>query len=228
MANAFNRAAGRWWSELHRVAKVRADRATGIKGKLLARVWEKQKRGLAHVHGLLDVSTPANRTWSEAYVNALCELAPSKGFGFVDGWAKIGHRSRAGAQAGAIFRANSFEAEQKGRTHRDCVGRRPSARGGVRRARPYAAERVHHAYPAQRPSAMGMSRGADRQAESLVPRMARCGRDADQTTCYSGALSTVRRATGRLRRGGVKSKALNSRRIRPEEDFGAHTCLASA
>ena len=46
IARAFNLRAGKWWSELHRAAKVRADRATGHKGKVLARVWEKQKRGL--------------------------------------------------------------------------------------------------------------------------------------------------------------------------------------
>ena len=43
-AEAFNKIAGKWWSQLHRAAKVRADRATGHKGKILARVWEKQKR----------------------------------------------------------------------------------------------------------------------------------------------------------------------------------------
>jgi hypothetical protein len=49
MARAFNERAGKWWSELHRVAKIRADRATGMKGKLAARVWEKQTGGLAHL-----------------------------------------------------------------------------------------------------------------------------------------------------------------------------------
>jgi hypothetical protein len=99
LAAAFNRKAGKWWSELHRAAKVRADRATGHKGKLLARVWEKQKRGLAHVHGVIAVGTLEERAWAEAYVGALRALAPSKGFGFVDGWNKIGRKFWAGAQA---------------------------------------------------------------------------------------------------------------------------------
>jgi hypothetical protein len=103
VAQAFNRAAGARWSELHREAKMRADRATRTKGKLLARVWEKQKRGLAHLHGVLDVSTPAKRSWAEAYVNALCELARPKGFGFVDGWASISRRFWGGLQAGAYL-----------------------------------------------------------------------------------------------------------------------------
>jgi hypothetical protein len=99
LAAAFNRKAGKWWSQLHRAAKIRADRATGHKGKLLVRVWEKQKRGLAHVHGVIGVGTLAERAWAEAYVRALRELAPSKGFGFVDGWDKIGRKFWAGEQA---------------------------------------------------------------------------------------------------------------------------------
>ena len=103
MAWAFNEKAGGWWSELHRAAKVRADRATGHKGKVLARVWEKQRRGLAHVHGVIAVSTPGERAWAKSYVTALKEMAPSKGFGFVDGWHKIGRKFWPGEQAGAYL-----------------------------------------------------------------------------------------------------------------------------
>jgi hypothetical protein len=103
LAQAFNRAVGAWWSELHRAAKMRADRATRTKGRLLARVWEKQKRGLAHLHGVLDVSTPEKQAWAKSYVDALRDLAPSKGFGFVDGWAKISSRFWPGVQAGAYL-----------------------------------------------------------------------------------------------------------------------------
>lgn len=103
MAEAFNRRAGKWWSELHRAAKVRADRATGIKGKLAARVWEKQKRGVAHLHGVISVESPAHVRWAEAYVTALREKAPRYGFGFVDGWHKVGRRFWPGAQAAAYL-----------------------------------------------------------------------------------------------------------------------------
>jgi len=103
LAAAFNSHAGGWWSELHRVAKQRADRATGHKGRLLARVWEKQQRGLAHVHGVISVASPAERAWAEQYVNALRDLAPSKGFGFVDGWQKISRKFWPGDQAGAYL-----------------------------------------------------------------------------------------------------------------------------
>ena len=75
IAKAFNAHAGKWWSELHRTAKVRADRATGFKGKLAARVWEKQQRGLAHLHGVISVESPAHVRWAEAYVTALRDMA---------------------------------------------------------------------------------------------------------------------------------------------------------
>lgn len=104
-ARAFNQRVSPWWSELHRVAKLRADRATGFKGTIAARVWEKQKRGLAHVHGVLSVSTPAELAWAEMYVGALCDLAPSKGFGFVDGWDKIRHKIKPGVEAAAYLSA---------------------------------------------------------------------------------------------------------------------------
>jgi len=87
-----HRHAGKWWSELHRAAKVRADRAADMKGRLAARVWEKQKRGLAHLHGVISVESAAPVRWAEAYVTALCEMAPRYGFGFVDGWHKVGRK----------------------------------------------------------------------------------------------------------------------------------------
>jgi hypothetical protein len=71
VAEAFNRRAGAWWSRLHRAAKVRADRVTGHSGRLLARVWEKQQRGLALVHGVIAVGTTEERRWAEAYIYAL-------------------------------------------------------------------------------------------------------------------------------------------------------------
>lgn len=113
LAEAFNRAAGKWWSELHRAAKTRADRETGRKGKLLARVWEKQARGLAHLHGVLSVESPGDVAWTKAYLTALREMAPRYGFGFVDGWEKVGRRFWPGVQAGAYL--SSYFAGGRGR-----------------------------------------------------------------------------------------------------------------
>ena len=103
LSSAFNKLAGPWWSQLHRAAKTRADRATGHKGRVAARVWEKQKRGLAHLHGVLAVTSPDELRWAEAYLLALRELAPRYGFGFVDGWEKVSRKFWPGDQAGAYL-----------------------------------------------------------------------------------------------------------------------------
>jgi hypothetical protein len=92
---------------------VRADRATGLKGKLAARVWEKQKRGLAHLHGVISVESPEHVRWAQAYVAALCELSSRYGFGFVDGWQKIGRKFWPGVQAAAYL--SSYFAGGRGR-----------------------------------------------------------------------------------------------------------------
>jgi hypothetical protein len=113
VAEAFNRNAGKWWSELHRVAKMRADRAVGEKLTIAARVWEKQKRGLVHVHGVISVSTPVEVRWAETYITALGELAPKYGFGFVDGWDKVGRKFWPGVQAAAYL--SSYFAGGRGR-----------------------------------------------------------------------------------------------------------------
>lgn len=103
LAHLFNSTAGRRWSALHRASKVRADRATGYKGRLLARVWEKQRRGLAHLHGVIAVGQPEELAWTRAYLFALRELAPRYGFGFVDGWEKVSRKFWPGDQAGAYL-----------------------------------------------------------------------------------------------------------------------------
>src|SRR4051794_20021767 len=113
VAAAFNGKAGKWWSELHRAAKTRADRATGFKGKIATRVWEKQKRGLAHLHGVVSVATPQELAWAEAYINALRGMAPRYGFGFVDGWQKVGRKFWPGVQAAAYL--SSYFAGGRGR-----------------------------------------------------------------------------------------------------------------
>jgi hypothetical protein len=112
-ARDFNHRAGKWWSELHRAAKLRADRATGHKGRILARVWEKQKRGLAHVHGVLAAGSADELRWAREYVTALREMAPQYGFGFVDGWHKVGRKLWPGEQAGAYL--SSYFVRGRGR-----------------------------------------------------------------------------------------------------------------
>jgi hypothetical protein len=79
-----------WWRELNRLCKQRADRALRrlgyeAKGGLLLYQWELQKRGVWHLHFVLGLETAVERVWAYEYVAAMRELAPRKGFGFVDG-----------------------------------------------------------------------------------------------------------------------------------------------
>jgi hypothetical protein len=76
-------------------------------------VWEKQKRGLAHLHGVLSVESPAHVRWAEAYITALRQMAPRYGFGFVDGWHKVGRRFWPGVRAAAYL--SSYFAGERGR-----------------------------------------------------------------------------------------------------------------
>lgn len=110
---SFNMGAGKAWSDLHRRTKIRADRSTGFRGRLEARVWEKQRRGLAHLHGVIATSTPAEVAWAKAYLTAMRELAPAHGFGFVDGWEKVSRKFWPGDQAGAYL--SSFFVSGRGK-----------------------------------------------------------------------------------------------------------------
>ena len=115
------RACSPWWSELHRVAKLRADRATGFKGKIAARVWEKQKRGLAHLHGVISVSTPAELRWAEAYVTALREMAPRRGSASSTAGTRSGRKIKPGIEAAAYCRVTSCGARDgRCRSRRTC------------------------------------------------------------------------------------------------------------
>lgn len=88
-ADAWNEHSRGWWRELNRVCKLRADRAlqrlgSDGRGGLLLYEWELQGRGVWHLHFVLGVETAVERVWATEYVRAMRELAPSKGFGFVD------------------------------------------------------------------------------------------------------------------------------------------------
>lgn len=55
------------------------------------------------MHGVIAVSTPQELAWAKVYVDALCDLAPSKGFGFVDSWEKIRGKMRPGVGTAAYL-----------------------------------------------------------------------------------------------------------------------------
>jgi hypothetical protein len=54
------------------------------KGGLLLYEWELQRRGVWHLHFVLGLESAVERAWAFEYVKAMRELAPAKGFGFVD------------------------------------------------------------------------------------------------------------------------------------------------
>jgi len=85
----WNDASRRWWRELNRLCKQHADRAIARhgakrKGGILMYEWELQKRGVWHLHVVLRMESAVERAWAFEYVAALCELAPSRGLGFID------------------------------------------------------------------------------------------------------------------------------------------------
>ncbi len=82
-ADLWNGQAERSFSRLHRTASMRARRSTGEAGLIMAaKAWEPQQRGVAHLHMVCPYGF-GNRRLIDAYGQALEELAPRYGFGFV-------------------------------------------------------------------------------------------------------------------------------------------------
>lgn len=79
----WNRTAAARWSRLDRRAKGRL-RRQGLRVRPVARVAQRQRRGLDHLHLVLLLEHELDRRAVAAYVALLKELAPAAGFGFVD------------------------------------------------------------------------------------------------------------------------------------------------
>ena len=190
MASAFNGSAGKWWSELHRAAKARADRATGFKGKSLRASGRSRSAG-SHTFMVLGVSYLDELAWAQAYVTALRQMAPRYGFGFVDGWDKIGRRFWPGEQA-AAYLSSYFVRGRGGKvpiTENVLAGDLPRLVVFVgRHLRP---DWMHDAEPARSPSTLGLARGPDRPTGVRVRRAARRRRDASTArACPTRPLTT--------------------------------------
>ena len=97
VARNWNETAPERARELNRVAKQQADRELarrGIREKRgkLVHAWEHQKRGVLHQHFLVGMGTAeqdawgtnVDGLWAQLYGEAMHELAPRYGFGFVD------------------------------------------------------------------------------------------------------------------------------------------------
>ena len=61
---------------------------------------EVQKRGALHAHLALPYTTPAERVFTQAFIDCPKELAPTCGLGFVQGWQKAEKSSLLGHEPG--------------------------------------------------------------------------------------------------------------------------------
>lgn len=79
----WNRRAAWNWAKLDRRAKGRL-RRHGLRLRPLARVAQRQRRGLDHLHLVVALEHAGDRMALAAYVAHLKELGPERGFGWVD------------------------------------------------------------------------------------------------------------------------------------------------
>ncbi len=73
-----------WLRSLGPKIRLYVEHALGRRPVLLARVWEKQRRGVLHVHPVLGYSTPAERAAADLYFRELARLASAHGFGYLE------------------------------------------------------------------------------------------------------------------------------------------------
>ncbi len=84
-AREWNASAPARWRALHRRAYIATARAYGADDALwmLCRVWEKQARGVLHVHPVVAYATPRQKAAAEHYRDRLEMWGGEFGFGFV-------------------------------------------------------------------------------------------------------------------------------------------------
>lgn len=83
-AKEWNRTASARWSALHRRASVATGRLYGPGALwMLCRVFERQARGVLHVHPVFAYATPRQRAAVRFYRDCIERWAPEYGFGFV-------------------------------------------------------------------------------------------------------------------------------------------------
>jgi hypothetical protein len=82
---------------IHRKASQRARRHAekfGGTWSMVAREWEFQRRGVLHMHVVVPMATALERECSHLYNQALEELAPAAGFGWIDRGKHQGRKRR--------------------------------------------------------------------------------------------------------------------------------------
>jgi hypothetical protein len=108
-ARAWNESLSDRWRRLNR-RTYQAVRRHGVRSRLLARVVERQHRGVLHVHPVLGVRTPAERHAAQLYARYLSEFAPQYGFGFTE--RKLASRS---GKRVAAYLSSYFVTGKKGK-----------------------------------------------------------------------------------------------------------------
>ena len=108
-AHLWNESASDRWRRLHR-RTYQAVCRHGVRPRLLARVFERQRRGVLHVHPVLGFRTGAERHAAHLYAHYLAGLAPRYGFGFTE--RKLQTRS---AKRVAAYLSSYFVTGKKGK-----------------------------------------------------------------------------------------------------------------
>lgn len=91
------------WTQLHKHAQQRIVREFGRRARTLTRVFQRQSRGVDHVHIVLPAETTLDRIMASRYVDHLRALSPAFGFGFVDDRNTRMDRGRAAAYLSGYF-----------------------------------------------------------------------------------------------------------------------------
>lgn len=119
------------WSQLHRAAgnrvRRRLKKLTGCGSfRIIERAWEPQRRGVYHQNVLVPRNTPRQCLAAKLYREALTELAPRYGFGFVSQLVEV-RGSLHGARYMAKYVAKSGRSDKLGigdvAAREDCPGR---------------------------------------------------------------------------------------------------------
>jgi hypothetical protein len=102
-AKDWNLTAPQRWTQLHKHAQQRIVREFGRRSRVMTRIFQRQKRGVDHVHVVMDDETVVESIIVSRYVEHLRELAPRFGFGYVDDRGTRMARGRAAAYLSGYF-----------------------------------------------------------------------------------------------------------------------------
>ena len=108
-AREWNQSASDRWRRLHRRA-YQAVRRHGVRSTLLVRAFERQRRGVLHVHPVLGFATPAERHAAHLYAGYLQQFAAHYGFGFTERRLR-----KLSAKAAAAYLSTYFVTGRKGK-----------------------------------------------------------------------------------------------------------------